>query len=165
MQEIKNLPVQLLDQCYNATEAQMILEDQTGSSKFFRDPNQMVLPRLHLAIEHNNRGFVGHPMCQQVFSKTFHQGMPWNGKPLWFQILHIVSQFLLAPFLVLMSLLIKIGKDLSDKNNPSFFGIRKWNENDPSLMRRYFNKIIDFAFKKQLKLDVPINRFMIFTGY
>ena len=57
IQEFKNLPLQLLDQCNDAREAQMILEDQTGSSKFFRDPNKMLLPRLHLAIEHNNRGF------------------------------------------------------------------------------------------------------------
>ena len=56
IQEFKNLPLQLLDQCNDAREAQMILEDQTGSSKFFRDPNKMLLPRLHLAIEHNNRG-------------------------------------------------------------------------------------------------------------
>ena len=42
VQEFKDLPVQLLDQCSGTKEAQLILEDQTGASKFFRDPKNML---------------------------------------------------------------------------------------------------------------------------
>ena len=101
IQEFKDLPVQLFDQCIDTKEAQIILEDQTGVSKFFRYPNDMLLPRLQLAIEHNYKCFVGHPLCQQVFRKYFHQDMPWHGKPLTFQIIHIFLQIVSAPFMVI----------------------------------------------------------------
>ena len=39
IQEFKDLPVQLFDQCIDTKEAQIILEDQTGVSKFFRYPS------------------------------------------------------------------------------------------------------------------------------
>ena len=130
----------------------------------------MLLPRLHLAIEHNYKCFVGHPLCQQVFQQSFHQGMPWHGKSLGFQILHSLMQFLFAPLMVFMWTFFKLGKDIShsrgiDKNDPSLYGIKKWKTKDPSLPRRCFNKIIDYSVQKQPKLDVPVNRLIIFTGY
>ena len=57
IQKFKELSVQLLDQCACIDEAQIILDDHTGTSKFFRFSKNMMLPRLHLAIEHNQRGF------------------------------------------------------------------------------------------------------------
>ena len=106
-------------------------------------------------------------MCQMVFRKTFHQSMPLSGKPLRFQILHVIVQLLLAPLIVVLSLFIKNGIDVSDvhESNRSLYGIRKWNEKDAPWIRKIYNKIIDFAFEKQLKLNVPVNRFIIFTGY
>ena len=170
IQEFKDLPVQLFDQCIDTKEAQIILEDQTGVSKFFRYPNDMLLPRLQLAIEHNYKCFVGHPLCQQVFRKYFHQDMPWHGKPLKFQILHIFLQIVSAPFMVIVCTFIWIGKYVSEKrgintNEPSLFGIKKWSTSSPSWHRKCFNGIIDYTTQKQLKLDVPVNRMIIFTGY
>ena len=91
----------------------------------------MLLPRLQLAIEHNYKCLVGHPLCQQVFRQYFHQDMPWHGKPIKFQILHIFLQLVLAPFLVLVFHFIWIGQYVSEKrrideNEPSLFGIKKW---------------------------------------
>ena len=162
------MPVQLFDQCTDTKEAQTILEDQTGASKFFRYPNDMLLPRLQLAIEHNYKCLVGHPLCQQVFRQYFHQDMPWHGKPIKFQILHIFLQLVLAPFLVLVSHFIWIGQHVSEKrrideNEPSLFGIKKWSTKSPSLSQKCFNSIIDFTAQKHLKLDVPVNRMI--TGY
>ena len=170
VQEFKDLPVQLLDQCSGTKEAQLILEDQTGASKFFRDPKNMLLPKLHLAIEHNYKCFVAHPMSQQVFQHSFHKGMPWHGKPLHLQIFHSILQVVLAPFLVIMWVFVWIGKNVSeirgiDKDELSLYGIKKWNSSNPSMARKCFNKIIDYTNKKQLKLDVPLNRLIIFTGY
>ena len=130
----------------------------------------MLLPRLQLAIEHNYKCLVGHPLCQQVFRQYFHQDMPWHGKPIKFQILHIFLQLVLAPFLVLVSHFIWIGQYVSEKrrideNEPSLFGIKKWSSKSPSWPRKCFNNIIDFTTQKHLKLDVPVNRMIIFTGY
>ena len=63
-----------------------------------------------------------------------------------------------------------IGRNVSDmhgidKGELSLYGIKKWNSSNPSMARKCFNKIIDYTNKKQLKLDVPLNRLIIFTGY
>ena len=63
-----------------------------------------------------------------------------------------------------------IGKYVSEKrgintNEPSLFGIKKRSTSSPSWHRKCFNGIIDYTTQKQLKLDVPVNRMIIFTGY
>ena len=78
-QDFKELSVQLLDQCQTTGEAKIILEDHTGTSKYFRYSKNMMLPRLHLAIEHNHKEFVGHGLCQQVFRNFYEQCIPWHG--------------------------------------------------------------------------------------
>lgn len=130
----------------------------------------MVLPRLHLAIEHNHKEFVGHALCQQVFRHFYEQNVPWHGKSLSFKFFHSLLQILMAPILVGMSLFALIGKEVSsrygiDENEPSLYGFKKSYEEDMSWTRSFFNKTIDYFTLTQLSLNVPLNRFLIFTGY
>ena len=164
------MSVQLLDQCINTDEAQVILEDHTGTSKYFRFSKDMVLPRLHLAIEHNHKEFVGHALCQQVFGHFYEENVPWHGKNLRFKFLHALLQILMAPILVGMSLFAWAGKEISsrhgiDENEPSLYGFKKCYEENMSWKRSLFNKTIDYFTLNQLSLNVPLNRFLIFTGY
>ena len=159
-----------MDQCANTEEAQVILEDHTGTSKYFRFAKNMSLPKLHLAIEHNHKEFVGHALCQQVFRRFYEQNVPWHGKSLRFKFLHFVLQILMAPILVVMSLFAWIGKEISSihgigKNEPSLYGFKKYYEEDVSWKRSLFNKTIDYLTLNQLSLNVPLNRFLIFSGY
>ena len=164
------MSVQLLDQCINTDEAQVILEDHTGTSKYFRFSKDMVLPRLHLAIEHNHKEFVGHALCQQVFGHFYEENVPWHGKNLRFKFLHALLQILMAPILVGMSLFAWAGKEISsrhgiDENEPSLYGFKKCYEENMSWKRSLINKTIDYFTLNQLSLNVPLNRFLIFTGY
>ena len=170
IQKFKDISFQLLDQCNNTDEVQIILEDHTGTSKFFRYAQNMVLPTLQMAIEHNHKEFVGHSLCQQVFRNFYHQTIPWHGKSLRLRLLHLLLQILLAPISVAMSLFVWIGKDVSskygiDEKESSLYGFRRTNDEEPSLTRKFFNKTLDELTHKQLSLNVPLNRFLIFTGY
>ena len=170
IQKFKDMSFQLLDQCNSTDEVQVILEDHTGTSKFFRYAQDMVLPILQMAIEHNHKEFVGHSLCQQVFRHFYHQSIPWHGKSLRLKILHMFLQILLAPILVAMTLFVWIGKDVSskydiDEKDPSLYGFKKSTDEDVSLTRKFFNKTLDQLTHKQLSLNVPLNRFLIFTGY
>ena len=170
IQKFKELSVQLLDQCACIDEAQIILDDHTGTSKFFRFSKNMMLPRLHLAIEHNHKEFVGHSLCQQVFRHSLEQSLPWYGKSIRLRIFHLLLQFLLAPILVVMSVFTWIGKDVSsksgiDEKEPSLYGFKKNNDEENSWSKGFLNKTIDQLTYKQLSLNVPLNRFLISFGY
>jgi hypothetical protein len=130
----------------------------------------MSLPRLHLAIEHNHKEFVGHALCQQVFRHFYEQNVPWHAKSLRFKFLHFLLQILMAPILVGMSLFSWIGKEISSRygisvNEPSLYGFKKCFDEEMSWTRSFFNKAIDYFTHNQLSLNVPLNRFLIFTGY
>ena len=169
-QDFRRLSVQILDHCKTTAEAQTILDDQTGASKYFRSSLNMMLPRLHLAIEHNHKEFVGHPLCQQVFMQSYRQGVPFHGHSFIFQILHLILQIILSPILVAMTLFIWIGKNVSqrcgiNKDIPALFGYKKWHVDNVSWIRKSINATIDFAFYTKMSLEVPLNRFIIDTGY
>ena len=68
-QQCRNLSVELLDQCKKTSEVQLILQETTGASKYFRNSSFMKYPRLRLAIEHNHKEFVGKkPIEAYIFS-------------------------------------------------------------------------------------------------
>ena len=58
-QQCRKLSVELLDQCIETSEVQLILQESTGANKYFRHSSYMKYPRLRLAIEHNHKEFVG----------------------------------------------------------------------------------------------------------
>ena len=58
-QQCRKLSVELLDQCNETSEVQLILQESTGANKYFRHSSSMKYPRLRLAIEHNHKEFVG----------------------------------------------------------------------------------------------------------
>ena len=170
IQKFKELSVQLLDQCASIDEAQIVLDDHTGTSKFFRFSKNMMLPRLHLAIEHNHKEFIAHSLSQQVFRHFLEQGVPWHGKSIRLRIFHLLLQFLLAPIQVVISLFTTIGKDVSskcgiDEKEPSLYGFKKNNDEENSWTKRFLNKTIDQLNYKQLSLNVPLNRYLISFGY
>ena len=76
----------------------------------------------------------------------------------------------MAPILVGMSLFTWIGKEFSSRygikeNEPSLYGVKKCYEEDMSWQKSFINKIIDYFTLNQLSLNVPLNRFLIFSGY
>ena len=52
----RKLSAKLLDQCNKKGEIDKILHESAGSSKYFRNVEEMKYPRLRLAIEHNHKG-------------------------------------------------------------------------------------------------------------
>ena len=84
----------------------------------------MKYPRLKLAIEHNNKEFVGHVFCQQILRQQWHGDVLWQGTPLMFKIAHFLLQVLLAPLFVFSFFVAEIGKDFIDDNTSDGSGTR-----------------------------------------
>ena len=112
-----NLSVQLLEQCNNTKEVQILLQESAGSSKYFRDSKEMKYPRLRLAIEHNHKEFVGHMFCQQILRQQWHGEILWQGKPLLFKFLHTLIAVVLAPLFVLSYFLVEFVRSLEAKTS------------------------------------------------
>ena len=93
--------VRLLDQCLNADELDVLLKENMGSKKYFRllSRNQfqaeMKYPRLMLAIELNNKEFVGHMYCQQMLKQEWYCGVTWTGTSFLYKVIQISSWFFL----------------------------------------------------------------------
>ena len=117
--QCRQLSVQLLEQCVNIEEVQVLLKENAGSSKYFRNTEEMKYPRLKLAIEHNNKEFVGHVFCQQILRQQWHGDLLWQGTPLKFKIVHFLLQVLLAPLFVFSFFVAEIGKDFIEDNTDS----------------------------------------------
>jgi hypothetical protein len=123
----------------------------------------MKYPRLRLAIEHNHKEFVGHMFCQQTLRQEWHGGIAWQGRPVTYKLLHFVLQVLLAPIFVSILLITDMGRDLKDL----------WNVNIPTVEMVKAAKMpkkamLWFIYQSnhvKLNLDVPLNRFLVFTGY
>ena len=138
--QCQKFSVQLLDECANTEEVKVLLEEPAGSTKYFRFANEIKYPRLRLAIELNHKEFVGHMFCQQVLREQWHGDVLWPGSPFVFKLLHFLLQVLLAPITVILYCLYYFGR---------YFKITSKME--------WMNTIVN--------LDIPLNRFLIFTGY
>ena len=88
VQKAKDLSVQLLDQCSSTNDVETLLEEDSGSRKYFNFSNkgasissgeEMRYPRLELAIELHHREFVGHMYCQQMLKREWYCNRTWAG--------------------------------------------------------------------------------------
>ncbi len=159
----KRLSVDLLDQCVNYDEVQTLLKEQAGSSKYFRYADTMRYPCLRLAIEHNHKEFVGHMYCQQTLRQEWHGGIEWQNKPATFKTLHFLLQFVLAPLFVSISISASVGRDVTELLGypvPDLADI-----NAAKGWKRWFLWYLYKSNRLKLNLDVPINRFLVFTAY
>ena len=134
--------VQLLDECANTEEVQILLEESAGSSKYFRFTNEIKYPRLRLAIEHNHKEFVGHMFCQQMLREQWHGDVLWSGSPMIFKILHFLLLVMMAPIWVLIYIIVKVSKGNIFQNSKK--------------LKRIYGIVT---------LETPLNRFCIFTGW
>ena len=91
-QQAMKMSVQLLDQCLDTCEVELLLGERAGSAKYFKFVNtpqrvgKISYPRLMLAIELNNKEFVSHMYCQQMLRKEWYSGVIWEGKSLWYKV-------------------------------------------------------------------------------
>ena len=152
------LSVQLLEQCTSTGEVQILLKEGAGSSKYLRHANQMEYPRLRLAIEHNHKEFVSHMYCQQMLRQQWQGDTIWHGTPSTYKLLYFLFQIFLAPVFVMSYFVIDILK---------LFHINFDSPNDTNL--DYQPSKLEWILKKtnamKQNLDVPLNRYLIFTGY
>ena len=81
----QNLPVQLMDQCSNTKDVELLLDEDSGTRKYFtafqtvQIGKTMKYPRLMLAIEMNHKEFVGHMYCQQTLKREWFCYITWSG--------------------------------------------------------------------------------------
>ena len=152
--QCRNLSVQLLDQCPNSQAVQTLLKESAGAYKYFRYTDEMMYPRLRLAMEYNHKEFVGHMFCQQLLRKQWaHQELwQWIGSPIYQKIIHCLLLVLTAPFLVLISLYVEIRRSFH----------LMYNKESTLHGADVLSKRLNWLRKK---FNVPLNRLIIFTGY
>ena len=155
--QCRRLSVEILDQCSDTDEVQTILKEVAGATKYFRYAKYIKYPRLRLAIEHNHKEFVGHMYCQQTLRQEWHGDVYWQGAPIIMKILHVIFQFILAPFLVCMAIIVKSAREI-DKLGFDVDKRRSWPYN-------WISSICERSRSVRLNLDVPLNRFCIFSGW
>ena len=88
--QIIEFSVNLLHQCSNTDEVELLLSEKAGLAKYMRfvksdlsvDQNYFKHPRLILAAELNYKEFVSHMHCQQILRQQWHGRREWEGKPL-----------------------------------------------------------------------------------
>ena len=72
--------VQLLDQCSNSWEVELLLSEKSGASRYFRYSYAIKYARLYQAIEHNRKEFVGHMYCQHMLRDQWRGKINWKEK-------------------------------------------------------------------------------------
>lgn len=162
--QCRSLAVDLLDQCTDTSEVQTLLKESSGAAKYFRYAKTMRYPRLRLAIEHNHKEFVGHMYCQQTLRQQWHGDMIWEGKAFTYKILHLLFQVVLAPLYVTMFLIAEVGRDwlkLREKPVPTKEEIKK----TQGCHKRMYLQYLRLSNTITLNLDIPFNRFLMFSGY
>jgi hypothetical protein len=82
--------VQLLDQCSNSCEVDLLLSERSGASRYFRYSYAIKYARLYQAIEHNRKEFVGHMYCQQMLRDQWCGGINWKEKSISFTVIQLV---------------------------------------------------------------------------
>ena len=96
--DVINFSVDLLQQCSNSKEVEMLLRERAGLTKYMRFVNMDVeghqmffkYPRLTVAVELNFKEFVGHMHCQQILRQTWYFGCDWERKSLMFKVNNIL---------------------------------------------------------------------------
>ncbi len=161
-QACRTLSVQLLDKCANTEEVGIVLKESAGSSKYFRYSRYMMYPRLRLAIEHNHKEFVGHMYCQQTLRQEWHGNVSWQAAPTIFKMIHLIYISFMAPFLAWFALMKQIGRDLQETYDIA--PISRSDNKDAVWWKKWFHHFINFSVQKT-HLDVPLNRFLIFTAW
>ena len=103
------LSVDVLDQCSNTAEVNVLLLEQSGLSKIFNGTllynddryQRLKYPRIYAALFLRHKEFVSHMYCQQTLRQEWYGGVKWKGQ----SILYRVSKrncyrfFVSSPFL------------------------------------------------------------------
>ena len=77
----------------------LLLSESAGTSHLLRNSASMKYPRLRLAIELNEKEFVGHMYCQQVLTQQ------WSGNIFWYRRQPLIKAFFILLQMVLTPLL------------------------------------------------------------
>ncbi|KAG8174485.1 hypothetical protein JTE90_007655 [Oedothorax gibbosus] len=97
--EVRDFTVQLLSQCRDTTETEMLLQLPWG---FNEGGPKIQFPRVQLALGYNQREFVAHSLVQQVLAAHWlGEFRSWPRLSLASKMLHCFVRFLMLPFLSL----------------------------------------------------------------
>ena len=159
--ECSQLSVKLLEQCNDINEVQILLTESAGSCKYFRFGKDIVYPRLRVAIEHNHKEFAGHMYCQELLKQKWHGDVYWQGTNVIYKFFYVLLQIILAPIFVIIALWFEVGRSL--QLGRSFQVIIEWTDDENSKSK--VGWIVEKCHALSHNLDIPLNRFIVFTGY
>jgi hypothetical protein len=88
------LSVDILDQCSNTEEVNVLLSEQSGLTKvfngsvFYNDDRyeRLKYPRIYAALFLHHKEFVSHMYCQQTLRKKWYGGVKWKGQSIFYRV-------------------------------------------------------------------------------
>lgn len=98
--EVAKFAVDLMGYCRSAEEVQLLLKQPRGINSV-----HFLYPRLVLAMDMKQKGFVAHPNTQQVLEATWYgEWLEWRNYSHLSKLLIVILRVLILPFIALMCL-------------------------------------------------------------
>ena len=113
-EETQGFAKDLLSMCKNTSEVDLILSETAGTTHFLRNSDKMKYPRLRLAVEINQKEFVGHMYCQQILTQEWVGTTSWDNHSVFTKILHVILQIIFTPVFALGNIFKSFVKDIDD---------------------------------------------------
>ena len=97
--DTQQFAINLMAMCKDTSEVNLLLSESAGSSHVLRNSASMKYPRLRLAIELNEKEFVGHMYCQQILTQQWSGNIFWYRRHPLIKTVFILLQMVMTPIL------------------------------------------------------------------
>ncbi|CAL1277747.1 unnamed protein product [Larinioides sclopetarius] len=116
MDQVRGFTVELLNQCRNTAEVEMLLKLPQGFNLQSQKTNY---PRLQLALDYKQKEFVANSLVQQVLTGHWlGEFRSWPRRSLIRKILHVFFRVILLPFICILLLVTPWLKQLGKYHSP-----------------------------------------------
>ena len=112
--DTQQFAINLMAMCKDTSEVNLLLSESAGSSHVLRNSASMKYPRLRLAIELNEKEFVGHMYCQQILTQQWSGNIFWYRRHPLIKTVFIILQMLLTPLYVFCFIFKTLLEDITE---------------------------------------------------
>ncbi|GIY15129.1 transient-receptor-potential-like protein [Caerostris darwini] len=114
--EVRGFTVDLLSQCRNTAEVELLLKLPEG---FDLRSHKTNFPRLQLALDHKQKEFVANSMVQQVLTAHWlGEFRSWPRLPLGMKVLQVLARVILLPVICMLLLVVPWLRQLKKYHSP-----------------------------------------------
>ena len=112
--ETQQFAINLMAMCKDTAEVDLLLSESAGTSHLLRNSASMKYPRLRLAIELNEKEFVGHMYCQQILTQQWSGNICWYRRHPLLKVVCILLQIIFTPIFACCFIFKTLLEDLTE---------------------------------------------------